>query len=192
MSGDSPSDDSVNARVAACALALLAMVAACDDSSAPEAEGPSRYCDILDPEVAEPVVGDLDVKTFGSEDLDPTRRQGHGLDCQVSTATGSDTLLTITLRDTTGPADWDAMKAQLAEETEGAPECTALTGDPAGYVCRGIDGTDETNLAALFPDRWIRIIARTRNGDAPPPDTQDVLAIAENIDANLEAYDADQ
>ncbi|MDD9350435.1 hypothetical protein, partial [Mumia sp.] len=62
--------------------------------------------------MAEPVVGDLDVKTFGSEDLDPTRRQGHGLDCQVSTATGSDTLLTITLRDTTGPADWDAMKAQ--------------------------------------------------------------------------------
>lgn len=175
------------AAVVASTGVVAGVLAACDDS--PEDDDTSSlYCNILDPDVAEPIVGDVTVTATGGDNLDPARRQGNGLDCQITTGKGSDTLISIALRDTTDQADWDATKARLAKTAAGEPACTPRATEPIGYTCEGIDGTDETTVALLFDDRWVRVVARTRDGDTPP-DPDDVVAIAEDVDKNLTAYD---
>lgn len=173
--------------VIGCLAVAAGLLGGCDDG--PEADASSRYCGILDPEAAGAIVGDLDVTAFGGGNLDATRRQGNGISCSVTTGKGSEHLISISLRDTTGQADWDAMKAQFDDEIAGSTACKPRTQAPVGYVCQGIDGTDETTLAVLFDARWVRVIARTRD-DRTPPDPEKVLRIAENIDQNLTAYDA--
>ncbi|WP_262852710.1 hypothetical protein [Mumia quercus] len=178
-------------RVAVVASVVFAtgLLAACDDTS--EDDTSSLLCNVLDPEVAQPIVGDVTVSAFGGDNLDATRRQGNGLDCQVTTGKGSETLISIALRDTTDQADWEATKARFAKTAAGEPACTPRTNEPFGYTCEGIDGTDETTVALLFDNRWVRVVARTRDGDAPP-DPDSVVAIAEDVDANLDAYDEKQ
>lgn len=170
-----------------CATVALAAVglAGCDDD--PEAGGSTtRVCGILDRGVAAKITGDAELSGFGGDNLDATRRQGNAITCTVSTPGGEDRIQ-ITTMDLTDQAEWDEMQAQFADEIEGSTECATRADDPPGYVCnRG----DETTIAVLFPDRWVRVTAPARvGGTAPDPDA--VIAVAENVDKNLTAYDAD-
>ncbi|MGH1565685.1 hypothetical protein [Mumia sp. DW29H23] len=173
------------AAVASVAL-TAALLAGCEDD--PEADGTtSRLCGILDESAAAEVTGDAEVSGFGGGDLDATRRQGNAITCTVSTSGGEDRIQ-ITTMDLADQAERDEMQAQLADEIEGSTDCAPRTDDPPGYVC---ERADETTIAVVFPDRWVRVTANARVGGTPPaPDA--AIAVAENVDKNLTAHDEDQ
>ncbi|MBW9208815.1 hypothetical protein KV100_04035 [Mumia sp. zg.B21] len=167
------------------AAALVASLAGCDDE--PEADATSRLCGMLDPEAAERITGDVELTGFGGGNLDATRRPGNALTCIVDGPGGED-LLQITTMDLSDQAEWAAMQKQLTDEITGSDTCAMRTDEPLGYVCRS---TDATEIAVLFPRRWVRVDATAR-ANAEPPEPKAVLTVAANVHANLEAYDEKQ
>ncbi|MBW9205195.1 hypothetical protein KV102_01050 [Mumia sp. zg.B53] len=164
-------------------LAATTVLSGCSDDEPATAD--DLVCGILDRSAMETITGDLVVAADG--EMVPATQRKKGSECEVGR--NGRLLLDISLRDFEDEADRTAAIAK-ATESRDSLGCTDLT-DAVGYSCRFTDQQlgDKTGVIVVFDDRQVAVHARTPDRTITPK-TEDVLAIARNVDANITAYDA--
>lgn len=167
---------------------LLLASSGCDSTEdTTNAEEPLRYCGIVDRKVVEAAVGDVELTTHDDDALDRRSRMYNGIDCRLSSGSGSP-LVTITTADYADESARNDMEARLRAEGRADDACAVLQEGRVGKSCQDVDDSGETNVGIGYDDRWIRVLARHRDGDTPPA-VDDVVAIANDIDKFLTEHD---
>lgn len=176
--------------IAACVLA--ASLSACG-SDEPEKESDSMYCDLINPATVADVVADDRVKASGGPvPKTETRR----VECHIAPAAGG--LITVQGWDL-GTPDFRALKeAEFNKQVADVPaEKQWSTDDGKGFVYFDDSKTESlpffspfTGAVYITEDRSINVLLKTA------PDQADAFAeiakaVAEEFDANLDAWDAE-
>lgn len=176
------------AAASAC-VAALGLAACTDDDPDPSSQEDAMYCELIDPDTVQPITGDGVVKDFGGP---VPKDQYRTVKCTLS-SDRSEELLTVfefELFDEQKAADERAkVEANMAKrEQEGAAHYVALeAGDDLGYAWY----TGEVAAANLLTaERMISVTAPATEAQAAEF-TPVVLKVAQEIDANLDAWDED-
>jgi len=177
------------ARAAAAAVTAVALLTACTDDSEPAIEEDAMYCDLINPETVQPITGGHQIKDFGGP---VPKSDTRTIKCNLYDADDREDLLAVYAYEVTA----DKM-AQERDETTRRMADHAAAGD-AHYVAVDEDGVlgfawftgDVAAAHLLTEDRNISVTAPSSQAQAERY-TAVVLEVARQIDANLDAWDAE-
>lgn len=171
-------------------LVAALLLTACTGSSDPSNQEDAMYCDLIDPTTLEPIVGDSTIKDFGG----PVPKNGDRMVTCNLYAPDED-------RDVLSVFEFE-LGTEARAEDERAKTTAAMSKhaqeDPEHYVALASDGDDlgyawhtgDTAAAQLLTAE--RSITVTAPADAEQAGTFTplLLKVAQEIDANLDAWDA--
>ncbi len=184
-------------RAVTAALALALTLSACDggsddpdDPKTPTQEASSMYCDLIDPNTVEPIVGSNEIKDIGGPvPQDDYRR----IQCLLSVPGEQQPLLSLYEFEL-----WSEDKARDERAQMSSEMAKYAKEDPEHYVALESDGDDLGYAWYTGDTAAASLLTGTRHISVTAPATADqaveftplLLKVAQEIDSNLDAWDA--
>jgi len=181
-------------KAAALVLASMLVLTACGgdstDDSDPSTEEDAMYCELIDPQTVEPIVGSNEIKDFGGPVAKTDTRT---IKCNLYDADKREDRMAVYEYEVSSqalPKERDEVSAAMAKHTqEDTDHYVALDadGDDLGYAWF----TGDTAAANLLTDTRKISVTAPATADQAATYVPIVLKVAQEIDRNLEAWDAE-
>ncbi len=174
---------------AATAVLLTLSLAACGDSndSEPSSQEDAMYCELIDPETVQPIVGGAGVKDFGGPVAKSDTRT---IKCNLYDEDRREDVLAV--------YEYEVASSKLAAERDKATDLRTKHVDDEHYVA--LDEGDDIGYAWYTGDTAAAsLVTEARNISVTIPATPAqaaeftplALKIAQQIDTNLDTWDAE-
>lgn len=177
-------------RLAAALAAMTLVLTACDGDT-PTKETSSMYCDLIDPKTVQPIVGDLKIKDFGGPDL--PKSDDRNVQCKLYAPEGILTVLMASVHEVSGDDSVAEERAAIEKVATRYQE-----DDDALFSSLDEDGTIGNTLydgqfasARIFTGSRVVSVTAPADAEQAPTFTPLVLKVAQEVNTNLDAWDAD-